>query len=118
MKHRRPPSQTHRGMPTTLDAVRALAGTRPTCCLRHQMQHAQLMSLVAGAPGGRCILCQGDPYWRGMFIPRESLLYGGNARQQRLLGYYLCASCCVQTDTAAIEARLRELVRQARAAWN
>jgi hypothetical protein len=65
-----------------------------------------------------CILCGDLPVLRGIFTPTDSVLYGGNAVQQRHLAYGLCAVHSVRPDTDAIQARLLQMVRQARASWN
>ena len=89
----------------------------PTCCARHIAQYAALRQLVYAPRPGKCLVCGGPPARRGLFLPFDTELYGGNAAQHRILGYWLCT---VHTDAprAAIEARLLQKVRQHAAPWN
>jgi hypothetical protein len=65
-----------------------------------------------------CLLCGAPPIWRGVFFPSDSVLYGGHAGQQRLVGYTLCQRCCVPPiDLDEIEARLLAMLRRQRARW-
>lgn len=85
---------------------------------RLRAQGAALARLLAGRPGAPCLLCGGPAIWRGIFLPTDSVVYGGNALQQRLIGYSLCAVHAHPRDLEAIEACILRRIRQGAAPWN
>lgn len=55
-----------------------------------EAEAARIFDTIAQIP---CILCQGAPNMVGIFIPHDSVKFGGNDTQQRMCFYPLCTRC-------------------------
>jgi hypothetical protein len=60
----------------------------------------------------RCLLCGRPAQCRGVFAPTNSVLYGGNAQQQRVIVYHLCKRCRRRSGfTDQVERRILAAMR-------
>jgi hypothetical protein len=60
--------------------------------LLHHARHAPL------SPGARCLLCGKRPSWTGVFLPYDSVAYGGCPEKQRAILFHLCKRCRKRAD--------------------
>jgi hypothetical protein len=69
--------------------------------LIHHAHHTPL------SPSARCLLCGKRPNWKGVFLPYDSVAYGGRPDTQRAVLYHLCKRCRKRSDVVgAVEARI------------
>jgi hypothetical protein len=67
----------------------------------HHACHAPL------SPTARCVLYGKRPHWTGVFLPHDSVAYGGRPDKQRAILYHLCTRCRKRSDVVdAVEARI------------
>jgi hypothetical protein len=63
----------------------------------------------------QCLLCGAPPTHDGIFVPRNSVVFGGTVMQQRLIAYALCTACCAASGAVhRVEARLKERLTRSR----
>jgi hypothetical protein len=67
---------------------------------RTSLTHA--LHTLVHATADPCLLCGNPPAWRGIFVPTRPEAWGAPPGKQRLIGYWLCASCRALPAVAAL----------------